>query len=337
MKKLLSILILLLASNSYAINCTGKIINPLTDICWNCMFPISLGGVKVSSDRSDTKNPKNPVCACMKKVGAVQVPVPGISLGFWEPVRLVDITNTPFCMVNLGGMELKMGKGYDKGTMERQEEEGSHRKNAFYHTHYYLYPLIYWLELLTDIGCMEQGSFDLAYMSEFDPLYTDESLSVLMSGEVFLFSNFLAQASCVADCISANIKSPIDTMFWCAGCLGSMYPFTGYVDGASGGIQASSLLVVRILAKLHRLGLALETSTSSDKMNGPLCKKSFKLTIKKSQYNTQLLFPTTMNSGNSSCIPLGKSDFIWGNAKEKPTSAGDFGYLIWRKKNCCFL
>src|SRR3546814_10668066 len=24
--------------------CTGKFVNPLTDVCWSCMFPLSVGG-----------------------------------------------------------------------------------------------------------------------------------------------------------------------------------------------------------------------------------------------------------------------------------------------------
>ncbi len=38
--------------------------------------------------------------------GTPPIPIPGVSIGFWEPVRLVDITRTPYCMVNLGGVSL---------------------------------------------------------------------------------------------------------------------------------------------------------------------------------------------------------------------------------------
>ncbi len=38
--------------------CSGRFVNPMTDICWSCLFPISIGPVKVSSGgREDTKNP----------------------------------------------------------------------------------------------------------------------------------------------------------------------------------------------------------------------------------------------------------------------------------------
>ena len=28
-------------------NCTGKFVNPVTDVCWSCLFPLSVGGLKV--------------------------------------------------------------------------------------------------------------------------------------------------------------------------------------------------------------------------------------------------------------------------------------------------
>jgi conjugal transfer pilus assembly protein TraU len=27
--------------------CTGHFVNPITDICWSCLFPISIGGLKI--------------------------------------------------------------------------------------------------------------------------------------------------------------------------------------------------------------------------------------------------------------------------------------------------
>ena len=45
--------------------CTGKFVNPITDICWSCLFPISVGGLKIwPSERPDTDNPDLPVCLC---------------------------------------------------------------------------------------------------------------------------------------------------------------------------------------------------------------------------------------------------------------------------------
>ena len=89
--------------------CTGRFVNPITDICWSCLFPLSVGGLEIwPSARPDTPNPDLPVCAC-----ADPIPRIGIAVGFWEPVRLADVTMKPWCFVNLGG--LKLDPGFDIG------------------------------------------------------------------------------------------------------------------------------------------------------------------------------------------------------------------------------
>ena len=30
-------------------SCQGKFLNPITDICWSCIFPISLGGKAINA------------------------------------------------------------------------------------------------------------------------------------------------------------------------------------------------------------------------------------------------------------------------------------------------
>ena len=28
-------------------SCTGKFVNPITDVCWSCLFPLSVGGAHI--------------------------------------------------------------------------------------------------------------------------------------------------------------------------------------------------------------------------------------------------------------------------------------------------
>jgi conjugal transfer pilus assembly protein TraU len=247
-------------SVSASVTCQGRFVNPISDICWSCLLPISIGGFNIgkgtSPKKRDTKNPASPFCLCTK----ANVPVPGISIGFWEPVRMVDITRTPFCMTNLGGLQL--GGGNARKVSSYSRGYGNHHAHhSFYHVHYYIYPLIYWLELITDFVCLEQSSFDVAYMSELDVTWNDEKLQALLNPEAFLFGNILAQSACAIDCAASTVSLPRDEMFWCAGCWGNVYPFSGANADHVGGVQNSSLLTARIIAKMHRLGLAQETST----------------------------------------------------------------------------
>ncbi len=45
--------------------CTGTFVNPLTDICWSCIFPMTIGSVPiVPSQYPDTENPSMPISFC---------------------------------------------------------------------------------------------------------------------------------------------------------------------------------------------------------------------------------------------------------------------------------
>jgi conjugal transfer pilus assembly protein TraU len=328
------ILVLFFSQHSFAETgkCVGKFIDPIADICWSCVFPISIGGSKIKSgsNRRDTKNPSNIVCGCTQN----NIPRVGITVGFWEPVRLIDITRKPLCLVNMGGINL----GYDRyqGSYSKAHDGNETNQHSFYHTHLYIYPVIAWLKLITDLGCVTKGeSMDLAYMSEYDPTYKNDAN--FLNPEVYLFANPIAQIACSADCISATIGLPQDGLFWCAGCLGSIYPFSGNVTSHVGGVQASSLLSVRTLAKLHRMGLSRKTATSDGKLNGELCSNQFAPKIIKSQYRLQMTYPISATSGSLSCNALGMSDTLYNSGKEFPYKGEDFGYLVWRKKNCCLL
>ena len=334
----LIITIIMPISASASITCKGHFVNPVTDICWSCIMPISIGsppkGVEIGKGMSpakrDRENPKFPLCLCTK----ANILVPGVAIGFWEPVRLVDVTRTPFCMVNLGGVEF----GGDKRKISSPERGHDRRRThtSFYHVHYYVYPLIYWLELLTDFLCLEEGTVDIAYMSEFDITWNDPKLQSLLNPEAILFGNPIAQATCALDCAASTFNMPLEPMFWCAGCWGNMYPFSGANSDHIGGVQNSSLLSYRIIAKMHRLGMAQSTATSDGKVNGDICRKHRAFKIKKKQYKLQMVNPKS-TKGAMGCWPLGLSDMLYSSFKEYPYDGQDWGYLIWRKKNCCFL
>ena len=236
-------------------------------------------------------------------------------------------------MVGLG-IDLGSNNFSDTGAYNRSHDKHRMAHNSFYHLHYYVYPLIYWLELITDLICLEKTSFDVAYLSEFDPMWNDEKLQTLLNPEAFLFGNPAAQAACVLDCVSASVNLPRDELFWCAGCWGNIYPFSGANADHVGGVQNSSLLTARILAKMHRGGLAKSTSTTDASVNGKICKKQTALKIKKSQYKLQMVYPKS-SRGSFGCWPIGLSDMTYSSFKEYPWDGQDWSYVIWRKRNCC--
>lgn len=263
-------------------NCSGRFVNPITDICWSCLFPISIGPVRlnIGGGRQDTDNPGMIPCFCPRP--PIPFPVPGIPVGFWEPARLIDITRVPFCMVGMGGISFG-GNSVGYGIHGSRGE--SRAQQSFYQVHWYVYPVIYWLELLVDFLCLERQSFDVAYLTEFDPLWNADELSFILNPEAILFGNPIAQAACAADCAAATAGFPLDTLFWCNGCQGSLYPFTGNNAAHNGGVQASLLMTGRMMAKLHRELLLWGTSGTT---NAEICDKYPLPVIKKSQYKTQM-------------------------------------------------
>jgi len=231
----------------------------------------------------------------------------------------------------MGG--LQMGRSVVGYGVHGDKGEG-HTQSSFYQVHWYVYPVIYWLELLTDFVCLEKQSFDVGWITELDPLWNADELSFILNPEAVLFGNPLAQAACAADCATTSAGFSLDSLFWCGGCQGSIYPFTGNNAAHNGGVQSSLLMVQRMMAKLHRELLLFGTSYQRG-VSLSLCEKYPLPIIKKSQYKTQMTYPRPTTRGPMACNPLGRTEVIWGSGREFPYKGEDFGYLIWRKRNCC--
>jgi conjugal transfer pilus assembly protein TraU len=233
----------------------------------------------------------------------------------------------------MGGIKMMETGAKSHGGVDNSHQSGNHNRmrSSFYQVHWYVYPVLFWLELLVDFVCMEKGDVDIAYLTELDPMWNDDETSFIINPEAALFANPIAQAACAADCLMASAGFGSDALFWCAGCQGSMYPFTGSVSAHVGGVQGSLLALERMIAKLHREGLLWGTMGKE-----AYCDRYPMPIVKKTQYKTQMLFPIP-STGSKQCHPLGRSEALWGSGKEFPYAGEDFGYLIWRKRSCCLL
>ena len=326
---LLVVVLLLLPLPSHAVEptCEGKFANPITDICWSCIFPLTLGGAKLMSmGQEDTANPGGVLCTCTGN----GIPKIGIKVGFWEPVRQVDIVRKPFCLASLGGIDLD--PGFDAPEAGRDDPEDGAPPASFYQAHWYVNPILYWLEVLLDNACLEKSPFDIAYLTELDPLWIDDELTYIINPDVSLFANLPAQAACAADCVQASAGFARPELFWCGGCQGTAYPLNGHVQHHIGGVQASSLLMQRLTAKMHRQGLIWSASGGDG-----LCGYYPRLQMDKSNYKYQMLFPVpqTQKIAGRCCQPYGRTTTIWGAGKEFPYKGEDFSYMVFRKRNCC--
>lgn len=302
--------------------CEGRFINPVTDVCWECIFPLTIGSVSVASGGGpDTVNPASPIQFCPAPP-PVFVRV-GLAIGYWEPMAVTDVTRSPGCLVNLGGVTANLGKT-GMGTAQKEDKQVN---GAFYHVHWYKYPLTYWLNIITSIGCLEGGDMDIAYLSEIDPTWVDSSLATILNPEAILFANPIAQGACAADAIASAFRKSLDILFWCAGSQGSMYPFTGWASNESSPLQSSLLLSERMAFKLHRQGQILETVGA----DVAVCYEYPSPIIPKERWRYQMV---NMHPDSKQCHPLGRSVMRWEAGKNPPSTRKNYGYLMWRKRNC---
>ena len=167
-------------------------------------------------------------------------------------------------------------------------------------------------------------------MTELDPLWDDSMSSFLLNPDVTLFSNPIAVGACSLDCVSSTVDLPINTLYWCAGCAGSLFPLTGWVNAHITDEQAFSLLTQRFTLKLHREGL-LWRQWGKDGQCGP----QLELLMSKDVYRTQMVWPSRQTQGTC-CRPFGATtalDALGGTTP--PVKGEDASFLIWRRRDCC--
>jgi conjugal transfer pilus assembly protein TraU len=317
-----------------------------TDVCWTCIFPFKLGGVNILDlGMPDTDSPQSPLCFCDDS------PKPGVPVSFWEPIRLLEVVREPFCFPSLGGLQFSPGTIEHAGVYT-EHIQGTLSGAAFYQVHYIAFPIWNIIGLTVSLvtgamnnitvgffpdlsKCFSTGGFDVGdyailYLSELDPLWNDDELGVLLNPEAVLFATPMSQAICAADCVAASGGWPLDPLFWCAGCWGSLYPFGGTVVGPVGELNTASLVAARALAKLNREFLEGVTTGET-----ALCGTQYTGFLKKSQYRFQLVYPIPNTTAPLCCTPIGRNSLMWGSGHTFPVTGEDFSFLVFRKRDCC--
>jgi conjugal transfer pilus assembly protein TraU len=323
-------------------SCEGGFPNPITDVCWSCLYPISIAGAELGNGRDIPGDNGNPVCIC-------PAPPPifervGVTLGYWEPVRSVDVTRKPFCLVGLDGIDLASDGGGGSATggassflpmpEHTQQRRGSAgQDHSFYQAHWYANPLMYLMQVVLDAGCMTSGGFDLGYLTEVDPLWGDDELTNILNFESALFSSVLAQISCGFDCLTASVPGgiPVVPMFWCAGCNGTTFPLNGNVQAHIGGVQAASLVAQRLTHKLQR-----ELIEWTHHSFAAVCGAFPNPVIDKVAFKQQIYYPIPQTEAAPYCCNWqGETTTINGAGKEFPYAGEDFNFFMFRKRTCC--
>ncbi len=307
---------------------SGKLIKAM---CWECMFPIIVSGLKLSLGGSDDELPDGRshqyACLCHDKNG---VPYPGALFSGWDPVKVVEFVRKPGCLAVFNGM--KMGNmspvGYaNLDTFEVEDERGSTTS----HYHFYSFPLKIVLNMMQNAQqCTKDFYFDIdvLFLSEVDPTWNNDEIAFFTNPEAALVNNPVASVACIPDAISATLmKKPIQSLFWCAGSWGNMYPLTGSMTGDASSIESSSLSLARVLYALHRRGMMMITMGDD-----ALCKGVYTPHMPKTQYKFSMMWPVPEN--HSSHV-TGEAVIRWGTGRSIPVTGEDFIYMVFSWNDCC--
>lgn len=314
------ILFILLTTKAYAGSCSTSFLSIPTEVNWQCVFPISVGGVVELADGQNLgdEDISDSVCACGTGASATV----GISVSFWEPARVIDTVNDAWCMNAIGTQLTNPKLGTGGGSLTTNSTQGV-SDSIFAQMHYYKFPVWAILDMFTDLPCTEDAGFDIAMMSELLPHWNNPVLAMLLNPEALVFGNPIAQLACAADSIAAATGNPINHLFWCMGSWGNAYPFTGSI-GATDRVEANAGIAARSIYMMGRTGLLLDPGVDA-------CGSVYTPIWKKSHYKLQLMRPVKDNA----CRPIGMSGIGWTSFKNRIIGGGNYSWMVFRKVKCC--
>lgn len=293
------------------------------------VFPIRIGNVPIMSFKGledYVATSSLPVCICKDPFPRI-----GIKISLWEPIAIIEPVKIPWCTPTLpipGGLTGKipfnaLAVGADNAGKSQQGDKGLRSLQV----HYYRYLPWALLEMFLDFVCLEtRAPWDIAYMTEVDPLWNNDMLASILGPEAILVANPIAQFACSIDAIASSVGFPLDFLFWCMGSWGSMYPMSENIS--LDAVQVSAGLTTRMIYKLHR-ELVLWGSVGE----AGLCGRYPMPIMRKSQYGIFPIYPIP----HPYRFPIGRTGFaLWGFGKDAPVvNKHNWAYMIYRKRDCC--
>lgn len=308
-------MILLMISGQTQAICKGTMLNPVTDIAWENIFPISIGGVvEMGGDPRYTHGSGPPICTCAR----AGISMVGIKVSFWEPARIIDTVKDPFCMLPFGEVIAPAGNLTVKGAGSRDNRDA----RQFNQFHWYILPALALLDMFTDLPCVDyKRDFDVAMMTELLLTWNNDQYSTIINPEALLVANPVAQLACMADATSLLFSRPIDQLFWCIGNH-SVYPIAGTV-ASSDPVEAHAANAAKAIFQMGRLGLLWQYRADG-------CGLTPSIMWTKSRWRLQLSKPVRASQARYPGVP----GVIWSSLKHPPLQ-DNFMWTVFRKLDCC--
>lgn len=308
--------------------------NPVT-ANWNNAFPIVVAGLKTDSGShpfQPGRMREKPICKC----GHYSIPV-GVGMTYWQPTYVAEVVDNAGCLPAMGGKKVLSGPLASKAQSNRDEgapdpENISHgQKLRNMSVHWYNYPVFSLLEVFSTLACNTTAGFDIADMTELDPTWSHPLLADMLHPLTFLVANIFATAACIPDAVAATAYLPINSLFWCMGSQGTLYPNAGWVPQELNGIAD---------ANFHMLGKFMQGRVQFGGMLttiGPeaTCTSMYKPVLTRDQYRFEPILPV----GSNRTAIMGASALKWAFTPplNPNPSRVDNTFLIWQGKQCCVL
>jgi conjugal transfer pilus assembly protein TraU len=328
-KTIFAIILIFVVFDAQAV-CKGPIMDPISRVRWNCLLPITIAGIPWGTsgypladkmDRNAGVGTQSPICLCTDPI-----PRAGITLGYREPIRIIESVKDPFCYPSLGfGMSATAWGGGAKST-----NKGKNAGVDFSNTHMYIFPVFKMLSLFTDLVCMqsEPKNFSMAYTSEVDPSKKSDVLALLLTPEALLFANPVAVMACqIPDSIATLVEYTIPPLDWCAGNH-SIFPLSNNVVSQGNYVESAEVNASKLIFSMHRTA-QLWGSLGNQGLCG-----IYPMPIwNKMQYRLQTAMPVP----DYYCRRLGMPSIAWNHGKNPPGAPNNdnLAFILWRKRDCC--
>jgi conjugal transfer pilus assembly protein TraU len=241
---------------------------------------------------------------------------------YWDPSIFIDtVSISNYSAYTGSGGEENTGTIADTlgGKNSSSDATSIANESTFFQAHAFIY------SLMTDMDLCKNDDMG-AWWSEFDSMWQNDELTVVITPEAGLFANREMQLLCMVDAAAANVGFPLDFMPWCLGSSGSTYPVSGHVDNDN-IVQASNTAAARLIFKLNRLFMLCDPA--------PLCGCEYTPIWTKSHYKMHTARPDLRAT-----YPIGKAAKAYDSGlnpvyQGKKGSNDEFLWVVFRKVLCC--
>lgn len=289
------------------------------------VFPIRIGGVPILTiaGLEDLDISGNvPFCVCTDPLPRV-----GIKIGLWEPIAMMEPVKIPWCFPTVGAYIPGIANTLSVGAEGESSIYGKRDALKTLQVHYYRANIFALFDLFMDFICLTSDNpFDVAYFSEVDPSWQNDTIAFILGPEAILVANPIAQLACGADSVASSLGFPLDPLWWCMGSWGPVFPMTQSQQGLTPPIQAAAV-TGKMIMKLHRQ-LILWGSIGSQGLCG-----LYPMPVwRKSQYGIFPIYPV----GYPLRIPIGRTGLLWESGQDPVIkSRHNWVWMIYRKRDCC--